>query len=143
MKRKVRTISVNNQKFVWWYGISEHVTTVNISPFHDKTSVISINFPDISMCFNWGECNESNIVSLQRQDIPQMYLGNYNENVVISKDDTQDCVKIVEPKMAGLLISYFIEKDLFVTRKTTVLNGYDVLSQMGYQIVEVKKGLYW
>ena len=140
MKRKVRTISLNNQKFVWWYGISEYVTTVNISPFHDKTSIISIKFPDINTCFDSGAYNESTIISLGWQ----MYLGTYNESVVISKDDTQYCVKIVEPKMVGLLLSYFIARnDLFVTRKTNVLNGYDVLLRMGYQVVEVKKGVYW
>ena len=123
MKRKVRTISLNNQKFAWWYNISEHVTIVKISPLHDKTSIIRIKFPDIV-------CSD--------------YWGTYNESVVISKDDTQYCVKIVEPKMAGLLLSYFIARnDLFVTRKTIELNGYDVLLQMGYQIVKVKNGVYW
>lgn len=123
MKRKVRKISVNNQKFVWWYGISENVTTVNISPFHDKTSIISIKFSDIGRCSHWGE---------------------YNESIVMSKDDAQVCVKIVAPKMAGLLLSYIVAgNDLFVMRKTIILNGYEILSQMGYQIVEVKKGIYW
>lgn len=51
--------------------------------------------------------------------------------------------KIVAPKMAGLLLSYIVAgNDLFVMRKTIILNGYEILSQMGYQIVEVKKGIY-
>ena len=141
MKRKVRTISVNNQKFVWWYNISESETTINISPFHDKTSIIRIKFSNMADVPIGTYYNENIVIS----DDTQQYISFHvtPPSVVISKDNMHDCVEIVAPKMVRLLISYFIARnDLFVTRKTIVLNGYDVLSQMGFQIVEVKKRLY-
>ena len=46
MKRKVRAITVKGQKFAWWCSISQHETTVKLSPFEDKTSVLSIFFSD-------------------------------------------------------------------------------------------------
>ena len=126
MKRKVRTISVNGQKFIWWYKISEQETRVNVSPIADKTSVISIIFPNRSE----SSCYQSG------------YL--YNESVVMSKDDVEYCVKIIEPEMAGLILTYFTEQNqAFVTHKNIIQNGYELLSQMGYQITEVKTGLYW
>lgn len=46
--------------------------------------------------------------------------------------------------MAALLLTYFTEQnDMFETRKNITLNGYDLLTQMGYQILEVKKGMCW
>ena len=36
MKKRVRTISVNGQKFAWWCLIKEHETVVKLSPLEDK-----------------------------------------------------------------------------------------------------------
>lgn len=126
MGRKVRTISVNGQKFVWWYKISEQKTKVNVSPFGDKTSVVSIVFPDRDE----RPCYQSGFL--------------YNESVVMTRGDEEYCVKIVAPKMAGLILTYLTEQNQkFVTRKVVILNGFELLAQMGYQVTEVKPGLYW
>ena len=133
MKRKVRTISVNQQKFVWWYTIDNYITKVYLSPFEDKTSKVIVVFPDVIPSL-YGQYNESIVVSY----------GNDNESIVISKEKTECCIKIVAPKMAGFLLDYFTkQKNMFVTRKSIVLNGYDLFSQMGYHIIEIKKGLCW
>lgn len=68
MKRKVRTITVNQQKFVWWYSIGEHETVVKLSPLADKTSVINVVFGDIEESL-YGEYNESVVIS--RGSVPQ------------------------------------------------------------------------
>lgn len=163
MKRKVRAITVNGQKFAWWCSISQHETTVKLSPFEDKTSVLSIVFSDDGCADNvekrkfehrfvgigeslYGQYNESVVLSWIKTGNPFVDGGmrQYNQSVLMSADDTEWCVKINEPKMAGLLLTYLIEQNyLFETKKRIVLNGYDLLSQMGYRIVEVKKGLYW
>lgn len=145
MKRKVRTISVNKQKFVWWYAIGTHITKVYLSPYEDKTSKVTIAFPDVISSL-YGQYNESIVVS--KEDYISLGLCRgfdlYNESIVISKGEIACCIKIVAPKMARLLLEYFTkQKDIFVTHKNTVLNGYDLFSQMGYHIIEIKKGQYW
>ena len=126
MGRKFRTISVNGQKFVWWYKISEEETAVHVSPFGDKTSVVSIVFPDR----DGKPCYQSGF--------------SYHESVVMTKDDEEYCVKIVSPKMAGLILTYLTGQDEgIVARKKVIRNGYELLAQMGYQVTEVKWGLYW
>lgn len=154
MKRKVRTITVNQQKFVWWYSIGEHETVVKLSPFADKTSVINVVFGDIEESL-YGEYNESVVIS--RESVPQCGLFQYNEDITLLDVDPRCSVTlvkswtnpeyqftIIEPKMAALLLTYFTEQnDMFETRKNITLNGYDLLTQMGYQILEVKKGMCW
>ncbi|MCI8316224.1 MAG: hypothetical protein HFH74_14545 [Lachnospiraceae bacterium] len=145
MKRKVRTISVNKQKFVWWYTIGAHITKVYLSPFEDKTSSVTVAFPDVIPSL-YGQYNESIVVS--KEDYISLGLSRgfdlYNESIVISKGETVCCIKIVAPKMAGLLLEYFTkQKNVFVTRRNVVLDGYDLFLQMGYHIIEIKKGLCW
>ena len=99
---------------------------MNVSPFGDKSSVVSIIFPDKS----------------EEPFIPCGYL--YHESVVMTKDEEEFCVKIVSPKMAGLILTYLTGQDGgIVTRKKVIRNGYELLAQMGYQVTEVKMGLYW
>ncbi len=156
MKRKVRTISVNQQKFVWWYTIDNYVTKVYLSPFEDKTSKVIVVFPDVipslygqyneSIVVSYGNENESIAVTKENYVCLALVHGFelYNESIVISKEKTECCIKIVAPKMAGFLLDYFTkQKNMFVTRKSIVLNGYDLFSQMGYHIIEIKKGLCW
>lgn len=167
MKRKVRTISVNKQKFAWWYSIGTHITEVYLSPLEDKTSKVTVVFPDIIPSL-YGQYNESIVVSEEsicwvlQQILPKdnesiaiskenyISLGLsrgfdlYNESIIISKEKTTYCIKIIAPKMAGLLLEYFTkQRDIFVTHKNIVLNGYELFSQMGYRIIEIKKGLCW
>ena len=55
MKRKTRTITVNNQQYVWWYKFSENAVVIIISPIHDKTSRVTVEFPRQS---NYQDENE-------------------------------------------------------------------------------------
>lgn len=157
MKRKVRTITVNGQKFVWWYSICEHETVLHFSPFEDKTSMISVVFADIKDSL-YGQYNEGVVVSWVAVTNPlQGGMIQYNEGITMSMSNTECSVTLVEsrsdpeyyftiigPKMTGLLLTYFTGQNyLFETRKNITLNGYDLLSRMGYQVLEVKKGLTW
>lgn len=119
MKRKTRIITVNDEKFVWWYKIG-NVTEVKFSPIDDKTSTITVAFPCDS------KFNEEFVIS-----------------ICMTKEDEKRCIKVIEPQMAGLLLSYISEHHMFITRCNTILNGFDLLSKMGYSICEVKRGLYW
>lgn len=118
MKRKTRTITVNDEKFVWWYKIG-NITEIKLSPISDKTSIITVTFP----C----KCN---------------YIEEYVFSITMTKEDEEYCIIVIEPQMAGLLLSYLSEHKMFITRRNTYINGFDLLFQMGYSICEVKNG-FW
>ena len=51
LKRKTRTITVNHQQYVWWYTFHDNMASVIISPVHDKTAAITIQFANKSFPF--------------------------------------------------------------------------------------------
>ena len=55
----------------------------------------------------------------------------------MTKEDEEYCIIIIEPQMAGLLLSYLSE------HKMTYIIDFDLLFQMGYSICEVKNGFWW
>ena len=117
MKRWTRTITVNDKKYVWWCRIDTNDTHLVLSPEGDKTSTISVDFTD--------KCSD----------------GEFNMSVVLKKDGTEKTIKIFEPAMAGLVLPYLQEQGTFTPRKHIVIDGFELLSQIGYEIVGVKKGL--
>lgn len=78
-------------------------------------------------------------------EFPCEYYSKYDvvfpEYIIMKKDNKEYCVKTLEPKMAGLMLSYL--SDAFKSRKNIIYNGYDLLSKMGYIISEVKNRWYW
>lgn len=119
MKRKTRTITVNGKRYVWWWGIINYTTSLFLSPENDKTSTVSVDFTD--------KCSGCE----------------FNMSVVIKKDGTERCVNILEPAMAGLVLPYLQEQGTFTTRKNIILDGFDLLSKMGYEVTGIKKGFDW
>lgn len=119
MKRKTRTITVNGKKYVWWWDIINYTTSLFLSPKGDKTSTVSVDFTD--KCIS----------------------GEFNMGVIVRKDGTEKTVKIVEPAMSGLILPYLQEHRSFKTRKHIVTDGFELLEKMGYEVTEIKKGLYW
>lgn len=119
MKRWTRTITVNDKKYIWWCRIDTNDTQLVLSPERDKTSTISVSFAE------------------------ENGYGNYTESVVIKKNGAERCVKIVEPAMAGLVLPYLQEQETFITRKHLIVNGFELLSKMGYEVTETKEGCYW
>ena len=87
MKRKTRTITVNNKQYVWWYELGSE-TTINLSPINDKTSIISIYFP---------------LNAIDKQVYTDFDV--FNETVVMNKGDEEYHIKIISPKMAALILS--------------------------------------
>ena len=125
MKRKTRTITVNNKRYVWWWGVYYDTTELYLSPEGDKTSVIRVDFTD--KCIN---C--------------QFDIGSqFNIGVIVRKDGTEKTVKIIEPAMSGLLLPYLQEQEMFITRKNIFIDGCDLLGKMGYEVIVIKKCLCW
>lgn len=119
MERKTRTVTVDNKRYVWWWGVGNYTTSLFLSPEEDKTSTISVDFTD--------KCID----------------GEFNLAVTIRKGDTEKDVTILEPAMSGLLLPYIQEQGIFVTRKNIVMNGVELLEKMGYEVIGIKKGLCW
>ena len=46
MKKNRRIITVDGNKYVWWYEIGVGLSVVTVSPFEDKTSKVRIEFRD-------------------------------------------------------------------------------------------------
>lgn len=120
MKRKTRTITVNDRKYVWWYKFGGGAV-IYFSPFNDKTSIITVKFP-----LEYSNPN----------------MEKFPEYIFMDKDNKLYCVKTIEPKMASLILTY-LPDNAFMTRKTIDYNGFDLLSQMGYTIVKIQEGLYF
>ncbi|MDE5619023.1 MAG: hypothetical protein K2I80_00655 [Ruminococcus sp.] len=121
MKRKTRTITVNDRKYVWWYEIGDSTAVLFLSPKNDKTSTVKIIFKDSS-------CITENQFVL---------------SVIIKKDNAEKCVTVVEPAMAGFVLPYLQEQGTFTPRKHIVIDGLELLEKMGYAVVGIKEGLYW
>ena len=119
MKRKTRTITVNGKKYVWWWRVYYDSTELYLSPVGDKTSVIRVDFTD--KCIN----------------------GQFNMGVIISKDDTEKTVKIIEPALSGLILPYIQEQSMFIPHKNIFIDGSDLLRKRGYEVIGIKKGLSW
>lgn len=128
MKRKTRTITVNDQQYVWWYRLGGGAIII-FSLINDKTSMITVEFP----CEYKSKYDEG---------YPEYIIEGFPEYIIMKKDNKEYCVKTIEPKMASLMLSY-LSCDAFKSRKNIIYNGYDLLSKMGYIISEVKEGLYW
>lgn len=116
MKRKTRTITVNDKKYIWWNSLINDTTSLILSPEGDKTSTVSVDFTD--KCIN----------------------GEFNMSVVLKKDGAEKTVKIFEPAMAGLVLPYLQEQGTFMPRKHIVIGCFELLSQMGYEVVGIEKG---
>ncbi|MDE7320982.1 MAG: hypothetical protein K2N46_14795 [Lachnospiraceae bacterium] len=122
MKKNRRTITVDGNKYVWWYGTGAGLCAVTISPFEDKTSRVRIKFQDT-------EC-----------DHDYRYGFTYPLYVELEKDRGQRRLKLIEPGMAALLTMYISRRELFKTRKEITLYGYELLADMGYDIVRIENG---
>lgn len=129
MKRKTRTITVNNNKYVWWYDLGAGLAEINLSPADDKTSVIIVNF----LCDNakiTDECEK------------YIGIGKYPEYVAIRKDDIVYDIKTTSPAMAAFMISH-LKSDDFVTRKHITHSGFDLLAEWGFSVNKITNGIYW
>ncbi len=123
MKKNRRKITVDGNKYVWWYRIGAGLCVVTISPFGDKTSRIRIEFKD-------AEC-----------DCDYGYGFKFPLYVELEKDRKRCHLKLIEPGMAALLTMYLSKKKLFKTRKEITLHGYKLLVDMGYNIIRIENGV--
>lgn len=128
MRRKTRTITVNNQQYVWWNRFNENGVGVVISPIHDKTSTVTVEFP---RKLHDQTCNEK-----------QISTGNFPEYISIKKNNKESCIKTIEPKMVSLLLTQ-LSNSAFKHRQNNVYNGLDLIAEMGYTITKIKNGMYW
>ncbi len=121
MKKKYRVITVNGNKYVWRYGIGAGVSVVTISPFEDKTSKIIVEFRDTEHKYKYDI-------------IFPLFLE-------LERNGERRGLKIIEPGMAALLAMYLSQRNIFETRKQITLNGYELLKDMGYNIIRIENGL--
>lgn len=128
MKRKTRTITVDDKKYVWWCDLGMGYAIIKISPFDDKTSVITIEFPYVS--------------NKNSSETEYEYIEEFPEYIIMNKDNKEYCIKIVEPKMVSLILSY-LSPENFISRKSINYNGFDLLSQMGFTVCDIKLGWCW
>lgn len=129
MKRKTRTITVNDSKYVWWYSLGAGLAEINLSPINDKTSVITVNFL----------CDNMEITDKCEKFIG---IGKYPEYVTIQKDDSVCDIKTIAPAMAAFMISH-LKSDDFVTRKHITYSGFDLLEEWGFSVNKITDGIYW
>lgn len=123
MKKNRRIITVNESRYVWWYGISPGLTIVTISPFEDKTSRVRVEFQDTE------------------HDCDYIYCFTFPLTIELKKDEEQHYLKLIEPKMAAFLTEYLSQRELFKTRKQIILNGNRLLTDMGYEIIRIENGV--
>lgn len=126
MKRKTRTITVNDKKYVWWYRLGGGLAEINLSPINDKTSVITVNFL----------CNNTEIIDECEKYIG---IGKYPEYVTI---DSIGDIKTISPAMASFMILH-LKSDDFVTRKHITYSGFDLLAEWGFRVRKITDGIYW
>lgn len=129
MKRKTRTITVNDKKYVWWYRLGAGLAEINLSPINDKTSVITVNF----LCDNTeitDECEK------------YIGIGKYPKYVTIQKDNSVCDIKTISPAMASFMISH-LKSDDFVARKHITYSGFDLLEEWGFSVNKITDGIYW
>ena len=123
MKKNRRTITVDGNKYVWWHEIGAGLSVVTISPFEDKTSKVRIEFQDTECDCDYG------------------YGFTFPLYVELEKDREQRSLKLIEPGMAALLTMYLSQRERFKTRKEITLHGYELLADMGYNIIRIKNGV--
>ncbi|MDE5569407.1 MAG: hypothetical protein K2I82_01985, partial [Ruminococcus sp.] len=128
MKRKTRTITVNNMKYVWWYHLGGGLAEINLSPVNDKTSVITVNFLS----------NNINIIDECERYIG---IGKYPKYVEIQKDNSVCDIKTVSPAMASFMILH-LKQDDFVARKHITYSGFDLLTEWGFSVNKITYGIY-
>ena len=123
MKKNRRTITVDGNRYVWWYGVGAGLCVVAISPFEDKTSKICIEFQDTECDCDYGYC------------------FTFPLYVELEKDREQRRLKLIQSGMAALLTMYLSQRERFKTRKEITLDGYELLTDMGYNIIGIENGV--
>lgn len=123
MKKNRRAIIVAGNNYVWWYRVGAGLCAVTISPFDDKTSRVRIEFQDTECDGDYG------------------YSFTFPLYVELEKGGEQHRLKLIGPGMAALLTLYLSHRELFKVRKEIILNGYELLADMGYNIIRIENGV--
>ena len=127
MKRKTRTITAGGKKYIWWYRFYDMKAALIFSPAQDKTSTVTVEFtapPDFSA------------------DEPLQAAGYYPAYIVIKKGDALSRIKTVSPAAAALLLAQLTDS-AFKSRHNAVLNGTELLSGIGFEVIHTEMAAYW
>ena len=127
MKRKTRTITVNEHRYVWRCKFGTNAAAVVISPTNDKTSTVTI---DISARTDSDKYNEDHLSA------------DFIEYITMQKENEEYRVKTISPKMTALILNYLPES-AFEHRKNNVYNISDLIAGMGYSVKKTETGKYW
>lgn len=123
MKKNRRVLTVNGNQYVWWHGIGEGLASVTLSPFEDKTSKVKVEFRDAAY-----QC-----VSRNSYTFPLYF--------ELEKDCKRRTLKLLESGMAALLAAELSKRDVFQPRNQVVMNGYELLDDLGYDILHIENGI--
>lgn len=126
MKRRTRTITVDNKQYVWWYTFSENTASIILSPAHDKTSTVTVSFTV-----------DSHIVNNE-----MIAVGHFPEYLSLQRDNENHCLKTVGPRMVNLMLT-ILSDNAFESGKNVIYNGQELLTETGYVITDIRMGRYW
>ena len=124
MEKKFRVLTVNGKQYAWWHTHRDGNVTIMLSPLNDKNTVIKVEF---------------NIIDYS---VGKLFME-FPAYIIMNKNNQVERVKTLDPKMAGLLLEYLSEQDKFIVRNIVTIDGYELLSEMGYHICEIQNGMDW
>lgn len=131
MKKKTRNITVNNEKYAYWYSLTEEGTLIFVSPAGDKT---------IRACFRFE--NDPNRLRMSSPWFWRM------SGIKAKKNQQEVEIDILMPKFIAQLIQVSIEEypNLFQerNRKSDINNAYSLFAKLGYEEIEpIWKAALW
>ena len=119
MKKKTRVLTVGGARYVCLICFNGGIS-MKLSPEKDKTAVVEVHFP------RGGD---------DRDD-------SFPEVIKAVKGGEEVSLMTDRPSGAALVLS-LPGGEAFVSRKTCTVDGYELLRRGGYEITEIKNGLFW
>ncbi len=117
MKKKTRDITVNDEKYVYWYRRNRNTSILNISPKEDKTTKIYIVF---------------DIVVPEEEKI---YCSGFY-GIECINDDEIVRISVAEPNFVSFVIEYFVSTNFFDKNKVKTVDGIKLLNDFGYKAIK-------
>ena len=124
MKRKIRTVTVGQQRFAWQCQFAGNAIVLTLSPLDDRTAAVHVRFADDRLTA-----------------VPEAALGSYPSVLTAEKDGQPHEWKVISPRMAALLADCLTGR--FLSRQTAECDGFALLRDAGCRITTIKYGWYW
>ena len=76
------------------------------------------------------------------ENIDMHAIGSYPEYITIQKDNIECQIKTIEPKIVSMMLNQLTDA-AFNSRQNVILNGMEIMTDMGYSITKIEMGVYW